>query len=222
MRVQQAVAVAIAAALAALAGTALADDPGATTSAPSKKKVRKIARKQADKRITARAPELSVASAETADVAAQANTAAQASSLAPPEGRRDIAANPMQSTDPCLAGRTAVFCGFFDASYTGWSDASGSGFGPGGFFRDRAGFVHLTGVVRRSGGAAPDRIVILPSGFRPGVAVALPVACWPSPSGTVHDCVLDVRPTGSVELSAETEATSLGLISLDGVSFRAR
>jgi hypothetical protein len=51
--------------VAALAGTAVASDPVATSSAINKKKVKKIANKQ----INAAAPTLSVASADTADIA---------------------------------------------------------------------------------------------------------------------------------------------------------
>jgi hypothetical protein len=55
----------------AFAGAAMASDPVASTSALSKKKVKKIA----DKQITARAPNLSVAHARSADSAASADTA---------------------------------------------------------------------------------------------------------------------------------------------------
>jgi hypothetical protein len=57
--------------VAALAGTAVASDPTATTSALSKKKVKKIA----NKRITKRAPDLAVASAVSADNATNADNA---------------------------------------------------------------------------------------------------------------------------------------------------
>lgn len=57
---------------AAVAGTAVAG-PAATTSAVSKKKVKKIAAKQANKQIDRRAPDLSVASAETANSASTLN-----------------------------------------------------------------------------------------------------------------------------------------------------
>jgi hypothetical protein len=60
--------------VAALAGTALGG-PDASTSAVTKKKVKKIAKKQAIKQINALAPGLSVASADTADTANRANTA---------------------------------------------------------------------------------------------------------------------------------------------------
>ena len=55
-----------------MAATAVAG-PDAITRALTKPKVKSIAKKQADKRITARAPGLSVASAESAEVADSAN-----------------------------------------------------------------------------------------------------------------------------------------------------
>jgi hypothetical protein len=77
-RPQPALVVAVVALVAALAGTAVASDPVATTSAINKKKVKKIANKQIDKR----APDLSVASAESADNAATADSATTAQSAA--------------------------------------------------------------------------------------------------------------------------------------------
>jgi hypothetical protein len=71
-----AILVAILALVAALAGTAIAG-PTATVSV-SKKKVKKIAKKQAIKQINKLAPALSVASAETANTADTAGSAATA------------------------------------------------------------------------------------------------------------------------------------------------
>jgi hypothetical protein len=68
-----AILVAVAALVAAVAGTAIADDQGAST-AVSKKKVKKIAKKQINKL----APGLSVAHARTADSATSAKTANRA------------------------------------------------------------------------------------------------------------------------------------------------
>jgi hypothetical protein len=66
--------IAILALVAAVAGTAVAADPVATTSV-SKKKVKKIARKQAEKFFNANIGKASVAHAATADSANTANTA---------------------------------------------------------------------------------------------------------------------------------------------------
>jgi hypothetical protein len=76
-RPSPAIVLAAVALVAALAGTALAGSD-ATTSAINKKKVKKIATKQATKQINKLAPGLSVASADTA---ASANTAANAQAL---------------------------------------------------------------------------------------------------------------------------------------------
>jgi hypothetical protein len=65
--------------VAALAGTAVASDPTATTSALSKKKVKKIA----NKRITKRAPDLAVASAVNADNATNADAVDGHSAVCP-------------------------------------------------------------------------------------------------------------------------------------------
>ena len=71
-RPSPAIVVAVLALVAALAGTALAG-PNATTSAISKKKAKKIAKKQAINQINELAPGLSVAKAESADTAANAS-----------------------------------------------------------------------------------------------------------------------------------------------------
>jgi hypothetical protein len=86
-----AILVAVLALVAALAGTAIAG-PTATVSV-SKKKVKKIAKKQAIKQINKLAPGLSVASAETAntaDSANTANTAAQAQNASTANGVKPI------------------------------------------------------------------------------------------------------------------------------------
>jgi hypothetical protein len=78
-RPSSAILVAVMALVAALGGTALAG-PGASSSALSKKTVKKIATKQADARIAALAPGLSVARAQTAGSADTADSAATATS----------------------------------------------------------------------------------------------------------------------------------------------
>jgi hypothetical protein len=76
-RPSPAIIVAVLALVAALAGTAVAG-PNASTSAVSKKKVKKIAKKQAVKQINELAPGLSVANAVNAQNAATADNAANA------------------------------------------------------------------------------------------------------------------------------------------------
>jgi hypothetical protein len=66
----------------ALAGTAVASDPTDSASAVSKKKVKRIAAKQAGKAIEAAAPGLSVAEAKKADSATRATSAVRADTAA--------------------------------------------------------------------------------------------------------------------------------------------
>jgi hypothetical protein len=77
-RLSPAIVVGVLALVAGLAGTTLAADPAANTGALSKKKVKKIAKKQATRQINKLAPGLSVAHADTADTASSADTASTA------------------------------------------------------------------------------------------------------------------------------------------------
>jgi hypothetical protein len=77
-RLSPGIVVGVLALIAALSGTTLAADPAAHTSALSKKKVKKIAKKQARTQINKLAPGLSVAHADTADSADTASSAGTA------------------------------------------------------------------------------------------------------------------------------------------------
>lgn len=84
----------------------------------------------------------------------------------------------------------------------------GSGYGDAGYYRDAAGHVHLTGVVKGGSGV----ILYLPVGFRPFAQRA-----WPA-NGDSALAQVEVHADGTVELTIGTGAVGL---TLDQISFRA-
>ena len=157
-RTSPAIVVAALALVAALAGTALAGGD-ATTSAISKKKVKKIARKQAVKQINALAPELSVANADTV-------------------GGRPASAFATRASEPYRRVGTPGQPQF----QNGWgnqSPATGAA-----FYKDSQGVVRLKGIV--TGGAAGDDVFTLPTGYRPAAGLLLPVAVDGAVAGNVE------------------------------------
>ena len=141
-----AVAVVVLALVAAVAGSAIAQDPVATTSAKKltkkqKKQVKKISKKQANKQIAEKESGLSVSHAETAD------SATTASNVEPPEPFRLLGAGEFQN---------------------GWV-ARGGGASTPGYYKDQLGVVHLRGQFKdgtSSNNSAGDMFT-LPSGYRP-------------------------------------------------------
>jgi hypothetical protein len=120
-RPSSAIAVAVLALVAALAGTALAG-PQATTSAINKKKVKKIASKQIHKL----APDLSVANANSLGGKPASNYASSAS-----EPYREVDTPGQPQFQP------------------GWSN-NGGGFSTTAFYKDSQGVVHLKGTLSTS------------------------------------------------------------------------
>jgi hypothetical protein len=127
--------------VAALAGTALAG-PDAMTSSLKKSKVKAIAKKQADKRITNRAPGLSVAEA-----AALGGLPAAAYARVESEPWRDVG----------TAGQPD-----FENTWAIWA-----GLGKVSFYKDPIGIVRLRGSVISNGSSTEQVIFTLPPGYRP-------------------------------------------------------
>lgn len=116
-----------------------------------------------------------------------------------------------------LPSSVGAYCGY--VSY-------GNGFNPVGYFRDRAGVVHLRGVIRAvdgnysSCGARPiDRVINyfrLPPGYRPANRELLAITANNKPGR------LDVHPDGSMGIEANYPSfvDAKVWLSLDGISFR--
>jgi hypothetical protein len=85
----------------------------------------------------------------------------------------------------------------------------GSPFNPPGYYKDKAGIVHLRGLVMS--GAVPSAIFTLPAGYRPANQELFAVAAN-NAFGRV-----DVLPSGDVQFSLGSSA----YVSLDGITFRA-
>jgi hypothetical protein len=144
-----AIIVAALALVAALAGTALAGTD-TTTSAISKKKVKKIATKQINKL----APGLSVANADTV-------------------GGKPPGAFAPSSSEPYRVVGTSGQPQF----QNGWhnNDATNSSTA---FYKDPLGVVHLKGFL--TGGASASVAFTLPAGYRPAKALFMPAAQPPA------------------------------------------
>ena len=137
------------------------------------------------------------------------------------EATRAIAAAPT-ADNQCTA--IAQFCtgtndpGGLPTPWT-WRNL-GAGWQPGGFWKDRAGVVHLEGLVElfgSSGGGQPPAF-ILPEGYRPAATrrftVSGAVGTLPTDAQVLR--FVDVRPNGQVD----PELGGGGFVSLNGISFR--
>lgn len=198
-RPSPAIVVAALALVAALAGTAVAG-PDASTSAISKKKVKKIAEKQAINQINELAPGLSVANADTAASAVNANAlggkpaGAYASSASEPY--RDVG----------TSGQPQLQNGWisFDEDLAV------------GFYKDPLGVVHLKGVLSRNPGNGLPAFT-LPPGYRPTQALDMPVA---SVFTNNQLSFLGVGTNGNV--TAVCQGNPACNVGIDGLTFRAR
>jgi hypothetical protein len=186
----------------ALAGTALAG-PDAVSERITKAKVRSIAANQADKRITARAPNLSVDHASTADnsqTAANAQTANNAQNL----GGRPSGDYALADSEPFhTVGVTGE-----PPFENGWSNVGG-GRSSAAFYKDSQGLVHLKGVLS---GTTATTAFTLPNGYRPSEQLFMPVALGGSGSGG-----LNVNTDGRLVPICSTTCAAVGI---DGLSFR--
>jgi hypothetical protein len=86
-----------------------------------------------------------------------------------------------------------------------------------GFYKDRAGVVHLKGLVE--GVAAPgETIFILPPSYRPSEVRLFSSVCF---DNTIGDCRVDVEPNGEVNYVVQAGGTGpFGYLTLEGISFR--
>jgi hypothetical protein len=204
-----AISIALVALVVALAGTAMAGV--ATVSKLGKKErkeVTKIANKTANKRITKRAPKLSVRHAGSADVAANADSLGGAAASAYVQ-RSEL--TPVSETTLRL--------------HLGWINIvnpEGPGPGPARAYRDQLGVVHLAGLVTRTAGS--DGIALtLPLELRPRYDLEFPAVCDepglifdPSPGFAFIDLDGDVHP-----VSGGSSSDCFERFSLDGIAFKA-
>lgn len=95
------------------------------------------------------------------------------------------------------------------AFLSGWRNY-GENYNTAGFYKDRAGSVHLKGLV--AGGSVGAAVFVLPLGYRPVGQEVHAVMTAPNAAGRV-----DVRPNGEVFPVAGSNAW----LSLDGITFRA-
>ena len=86
-----------------------------------------------------------------------------------------------------------------------------------GYFVDPMGFVHLHGALRRFGNA--EQALTLPAGARPGTVKRVPVYAE-NANNEAEAAGVIIEPSGALSIRATANAAS-GLISLDGVTFRA-
>jgi len=186
----------------AVAGTATISNLSKNDKKQIKKLIRKIGAKQANTRITKRAPQLSVARADFAANAASlggvpAGAYAQGSDL-----------QPVPYTPLALS--------------PGWVHAaSGAGSAPPRAYRDQMGVVHLSGLIARQSGTDGTALT-LPAGMRPGFHLEFPVVCDvpgllfdPEPGSAF------IYPGGEVKPINTSDADCTERLSLDGIAFRA-
>lgn len=193
-RVTSAHALAIAALMLAVGGGSFA---GAALDGPDKKVVKKLAKKQANKQIKKKGPKLSVRHAATADTASSAGVA---EAVTPAEPVHFVG----QPGEPPFQG--------------GWHNAGDDTLV--GFFKDKAGIVHLQGLA--TGGGDLSRLFTLPPGYRPADHHFLPAL----DTGLSDQAMLRVSPSGEVAVLCEGGAASnckdrSMRLSISGLTFRA-
>jgi hypothetical protein len=101
----------------------------------------------------------------------------------------------------------------------GWTNLGGA-FSTAAFYRDRAGVVHLKGVVQP--GTYGGTVFVLPAGYRPPRTAIVAVSSVDGAAGFVLARV-DIRAaTGAASLDGRVEPFTGGSVylSLDGISFR--
>jgi hypothetical protein len=161
-------------------------------------KIRKIATQQANRRITHRAPRLSVASARTADDSrnlggAPASAYVQRAELTPVPATL-LPLNP------------------------GWKPITVGDPGPARGYRDQLGVVHLAGLIMGPGGNA----LRLPPELRPAYSLQLVAVC--DVPGAITDArpgVIFVYSSGEVAPMSAPEFDCTERLSLDGITFQA-
>ncbi len=200
-RPSPAMVVAMVALVVALTGTAVATS--SKLSGPEVKQVGKIAGKTANKRISRRAPKLTVARAHVADNATSLGGVA-ADSFA---RHADLAPVPESNL----------------ALHSGWeSIAGGAGAGPARGYRDQLGVVHLAGLIGRSPTGTDNVALTLPSDLRPGYDLELAAVC--DEPGIIFNPVpgtMIINANGDVHPITTASSNCYERLSLDGIAFRA-
>jgi hypothetical protein len=126
-------------------------------------------------------------------------------------------------SDTCFE-HPGTFCDSTGGS-SEWGNFSGSdpSYGNVGYFKDAAGFVHLTGVASDdSSGGGPGGFAALgpfylPAGYRPSVIEVFTVPAVTSGTGTTFNAaaIIKVEPSGAVVSPSNTD-----IIGLSGIAFR--
>jgi hypothetical protein len=189
--------VAVVALVVALTGTAVATS--SKLSGSEAKQVGKIA----NKRISKRAPKLTVARAHVADNATSLGGVAAAAYAQ----HADLAPVPESNL----------------ALHSDWqSIGGGAGAGPARGYRDQLGVVHLAGLIGRSPTGTDSVALTLPSNLRPGYDLEFAAVCDepgiifnPAPGTMIIDANGEVHPITT------TSSNCYERLSLDGIAFRA-
>lgn len=189
----------------ALSGTAIA---GVAAVSNLSKKEKKQVRKIADRRITKRAPKLSVGHADRADVAGNANSLG---GVAASSYVQHSELTPVAETNlPLHPGWINIF------------NPEGPGPGPARAYLDQLGVVHLAGLVARASGT-DDVAITLPPGLRPAYDLEFPAVC--DTPGLVFDPspgFAFIYTNGEVRgIPGNTESDCNERLALDGITFRA-
>jgi hypothetical protein len=184
----------------ALTGTAVATSSKLTGS--ETKQVVKIV----NKRITKRAPKLTVAHARRAD------SAGDATSLG-----GTAAASYAQRSDLAPIPETLL------ALHNGWRTiGEGEGPGPARGYRDQFGIVHLAGLIGQESGSLENNPLTLPTDLRPRYDLELPAVCdKPGEIFNPKPGIVFIESDGTVHPISTSEWNCQERLSLDGITYRA-
>lgn len=199
-RPSPAMVVALVALVVALTGTAVATS--SKLSGPEAKQVGKIAGKAANRRISKRAPKLTVARAHVADNATSLGGVASTSFV--------------RQSDLAPANVSGL------SLHAGWIPiGGGAGAGPPRAYRDQLGVVHLAGLVGRESGT--DNVALtLPSDLRPAYTLEFPAVCdIPGEIFNPVPGILFIYPDGGVHPITTASSDCYERLSLDGIAYRA-
>ena len=173
-------------------GSAVAGISDVSSKALTTTQVKKIAKKQANKRLKANVKGSHVNLADLATNATNATTAGTATNVAAPEAFRNIGA----------AGQPA-----FTNAWTNF----GGGRATAGFYIDKGSVVHLKGSI--TGGASGTSAYTLPVGYRPASDLLFPV-------GTGSNVLTNVLLASTGTVSIFCNGACVGSVGFDAVSFR--
>jgi hypothetical protein len=217
-RANPAIVIAIVALCVAVVGTAAAGPIAEISLTKHEKKqtrkiaatlARKIAARVSNRRITKRAPKLSVASANSAAAAATASNATSLGGVGASAyvQRSELAPVPL-TTLTLNPGWAQILPG---------SPLSG----PPTAYRDQVGAVHLSGLIQRTSGTESTALT-LPPGLRPGHGLELMAVCdEPGLSFDPRPGIVFIEPGGRVDPLSSPSYSCTERLSLDGITFRA-